>query len=236
MIQRRAGARFPAQTLQSFRVLQQVFGQELKRYHSPQPGVFGLVDHSHAAAPNLAEDAVAGNGPAAEVPITVRRNGRGKLLRGMFVGRRRLGLHRTDEAVAAPRQGFDKPGRFGWIPQSLAQPLDRGVDAMVELDHGIVGPQLLLQLFPSDQFTLALQQHRQNPDGLFGDFQFEPALTQFSGARIEFKHAETYLRRSHAVAPSRGSVPEILGQCHPETLPWGYCYRSARGRFRWRKA
>ena len=43
------------------------FGREkLQSYEAMQSDVFGLVDHTHAAATQFFQDAVMGNGPAGE--------------------------------------------------------------------------------------------------------------------------------------------------------------------------
>jgi hypothetical protein len=61
MVQRRGGARLAAEALQCLWVASYIFGKELERDVSAQIGVFGLVDHAHAATPQLFKDAVVGD-------------------------------------------------------------------------------------------------------------------------------------------------------------------------------
>ena len=58
MIQRGGGLRFALETLEGLRVTGDFVGQELEGDETVQPGVFGLVDHAHAAAAELFDDAV----------------------------------------------------------------------------------------------------------------------------------------------------------------------------------
>ena len=61
MVQRRRSLRLAPEALQSLRVLGHVFGQELERDETVEPGVLGLVHDAHSAAAQLANDAVVGN-------------------------------------------------------------------------------------------------------------------------------------------------------------------------------
>jgi hypothetical protein len=64
MVQRRGGARFPLEALQRLAIAGELGGQKLQGELPAQLGVFGLVDHAHAAASELLEDAVVRNGLA----------------------------------------------------------------------------------------------------------------------------------------------------------------------------
>lgn len=50
MVQRRGGLGFPLESLQGLRISGNVFGQELQRHVSAEPGVFSLIDHAHPTA------------------------------------------------------------------------------------------------------------------------------------------------------------------------------------------
>jgi hypothetical protein len=62
MIERRCGARFAAKAFERLRVARQFIGQELEGDEAAEFGVFGLVDHAHAAAAEFFDDAVVGDG------------------------------------------------------------------------------------------------------------------------------------------------------------------------------
>ena len=64
VIERRRSARFAAESLDRLRVLRNVVGEKFQGDASAQPGVLGLVDHSHSAAAQLFQDAIVRNGAA----------------------------------------------------------------------------------------------------------------------------------------------------------------------------
>ena len=61
MVQGRGSASLTAKPLQRLRVVGKFFGKELEGDETVQLDVLGLVDHTHAAAADLAEDAVMRN-------------------------------------------------------------------------------------------------------------------------------------------------------------------------------
>jgi hypothetical protein len=58
MIQRGGGLSFSLKATQSLLVAGNFFREKLQRYETPQSGVFGLVNHSHATATEAFDDAV----------------------------------------------------------------------------------------------------------------------------------------------------------------------------------
>src|SRR5216684_2013743 len=61
MVQRGGGPRLAAKTLKRLRVFGEFFGKKLQPNMAAELQVFGLVNHAHAAAAELAEDVVMGN-------------------------------------------------------------------------------------------------------------------------------------------------------------------------------
>ena len=61
MVERRGRLGLASKPLQRLRIVGELFRQELQRHRSPQPGVFGLVDDTHAAATELRHDLVVRN-------------------------------------------------------------------------------------------------------------------------------------------------------------------------------
>jgi len=64
MVERRRSPRLAAETSLELAVLGQFFGQELECHEAAELGVFSLIDHTHAPAPELVNDAIVGNGLA----------------------------------------------------------------------------------------------------------------------------------------------------------------------------
>jgi hypothetical protein len=62
MVQGRGGLRFALKAGQRLRVSGDFIGQELEGNKSVQPGVLGLLDHTHPAAAELFDDAVVRDG------------------------------------------------------------------------------------------------------------------------------------------------------------------------------
>jgi hypothetical protein len=59
-------------------------------------------------------------------------------------------LHRSDETVSAAGEGFDVARAGSGVSESFAHLVDRGVQAVVEVDEGVGGPEFLLQFFAGD--------------------------------------------------------------------------------------
>ena len=95
-----------------------------------------------------------------------------------------------DEAVAAAGQGFDVAGSGGGVSEGLADFVDGGVEAVVEVDEGVGGPELLLQLFAGDDFSGALEQQGEDLERLALQAELDSALAQFACAEVEFEDSE----------------------------------------------
>jgi hypothetical protein len=54
------------------------------------------------------------------------------------------------ETVPALGESFDKARLLGRIIQCCAEAPNRGIDAMIELDNGALGPEAGLHIFPAD--------------------------------------------------------------------------------------
>ena len=62
VIQRRGGSRFTFESFQRLRIAREFFRQELQRDVATELEVFRFVHHAHAAAPELFQDAIVGDG------------------------------------------------------------------------------------------------------------------------------------------------------------------------------
>ena len=79
-------------------------------------------------------------------------------------------------------------------PERLAQLLDGCVDALVELDHRVVRPELSLDFFAGDNLAVALDQHQQDLKRLLLQRYGANPIAQLGAADVEFEASEAYLR------------------------------------------
>src|SRR5579872_3297280 len=107
-------------------------------------------------------------------------------------------LHRPNKTVTAPRHRLHIARATGRIPQRVAQPLDGGVDAVVELDHGIIRPQRLADLVAEHHVTGMLEHHEKNAERLLVQPDLDALLAQFGRANIELEGAEPDDARSRS--------------------------------------
>src|ERR1700730_10032922 len=96
----------------------------------------------------------------------------------------------SDEAVAAPSEGFDENGSFRGVAQGIAQALDGGVEAVIEIDEGFGRPEFAMQLLASDAFAGPLEQGGQDLEGLILELYLLAALAELSCFKVHLKGAE----------------------------------------------
>jgi hypothetical protein len=107
-------------------------------------------------------------------------------------GRRfRWGLDSSNKAVAAARERLDPTRAVGGVVESVAEAIDGGVEAMLEIDKGVRGPKQGAELLASDKVTRVVQQHLKNLKGLRGNTYALPVAEQFPGREIGLKRAKT---------------------------------------------
>jgi hypothetical protein len=85
----------------------------------------------------------------------------------------------SHESLSAPGQGLDVTRLVGRITQRLAQPVDRRVDAVLELDNRVVRPEEFLKFAPAHQPAWTLQQQTEDLKRLLLQTDAEAALAQF---------------------------------------------------------
>ena len=74
VIERRRGLGFALKPAQSLGIARDFVGKEFQRDETMQASVFGLVNHAHAAAPQLFDNPVVRDGLADHVGVALRRN------------------------------------------------------------------------------------------------------------------------------------------------------------------
>jgi hypothetical protein len=103
-------------------------------------------------------------------------------------------LKSGDEAIADAGNRLDVQRSIGGISERVTK-LDHGfVEAAVEIDIDVGGPQLLPDFFAGDGLAGALEQDEQEIEGLLLKFDARAFLAEFVGARIDFEDTETEQR------------------------------------------
>jgi hypothetical protein len=124
-----------------------------------------------------------------------------------------------DEAIAAPRQSLDEARRFSGVFQGLAQALDCGIDAVLEVDDRLAGPELPADFFAAHQLAWSLDQQGQDPQRLAFEPDLYPALAQLECAGIEFDVLEAEETNCSTVGVSHEPKPPSLSvspSFHPD--------------------
>ena len=141
MIQRGRGASLPLESAQRLPVASQIVRQELERDEATEPGVLRFVDHAHAAAAELLDDAVVGEGLADQgvsalwrvVVLVVGERECGHFDRRAFQEVLRVGL-RTQQCADLPFQRLVARAR---APEKrvalLGRTLEHGLEEAIEL-------------------------------------------------------------------------------------------------------
>jgi hypothetical protein len=97
------------------------------------------------------------------------------------------GIHRRDKPVSAARQRFNVAGSLDGVAERLAKARNRIVQAMVEIDKSVRGPNLRPKFLESHDITGALQQCRKYLEWLALQAQSDPTFAQLRRTNIQFK-------------------------------------------------
>jgi hypothetical protein len=95
-----------------------------------------------------------------------------------------------EEAIAAAWDGFDEARAVGGIAEGIADLVDGFVEAVVEVDIGVGGPETFLQIFAGDDLAGMVEEHREDADGLFLEADAKAVFAELAGAKIEFENSE----------------------------------------------
>jgi hypothetical protein len=105
-------------------------------------------------------------------------------------GRLTGGTGGSDETVTAPSHGFDEDRSFRRVTERLPQPFHRCVEALIEIDVRVGGPERCPKFFTKDYFPGAPQQERKYLGGLARKAHPPALLEEFSRSRVEFENPE----------------------------------------------
>src|SRR5579884_3405628 len=103
-------------------------------------------------------------------------------------------LDRCNETVASARLGFDETRVRGGVAQRFAQLVDSSIQAVVEIDEGIGGPEAVAEVFAGDDIARALEQDNQYLERLFLELDFAAIAKEFARADIGFEDSEAIAR------------------------------------------
>jgi hypothetical protein len=79
---------------------------------------------------------------------------------------------------------LDEARRVGGVAQGLSQLIDRGVQAVVEVNEGIRRPDLGAEFFPIYYFPRVTEQDAENAKGLFLQFDPQSLLMKFPRTQV----------------------------------------------------
>jgi hypothetical protein len=97
------------------------------------------------------------------------------------------------EAITLPGNSLDIARIIGRISQGVPQSPYRGVDAMVELDNGLVRPEALPNLLARDYFAGRFEKHLQDLEGLLLESNPVSLFAQFAPSTVQLEWAEAHV-------------------------------------------
>jgi hypothetical protein len=118
--------------------------------------------------------------------------------RGRRAGRGLPPLEPGDEAIPPARHGLDEPRLIGFIAEGGAQPLDRRVEAVLEVDERSVGPETLPQFVARDDVAGALEHQAEDFVRLILQADAPRPVAQLAGMAVELERRESKQVRPHA--------------------------------------
>jgi len=81
-------------------------------------------------------------------------------------------MYRSQKPISPAGNGLNKARILSAVAQGVPESADGCVEAVVEVDKGVCGPQPALQLFPGNYLSRSFQQQGKDLEGLF--LQFDP--------------------------------------------------------------
>ena len=102
-----------------------------------------------------------------------------------------LALDRGDEAIAAPVQRLHEPRVVGIVAERRAKPLDRRIQAVLEVDERPCRPETLPQLLARHDLARPLDHHRENFKRLILKPDADSPFPQLARAQVDLEGAES---------------------------------------------
>ena len=95
-----------------------------------------------------------------------------------------------DETVAALGDRFDVDGSIGEVAEGVAELHHRGVEAVVEIDEGVGGPENAAEVFAADELAGVLEKINKRTEGLLANPDRDAIAAQLGIAGIDLEDAE----------------------------------------------
>ena len=113
-----------------------------------------------------------------------------------------------EEPVAAPRKGLDELGGPCRVAEGLADLADAEVQALLEVDERVAGPDVLTDLAPPHHLAAAAGQEGEHLEGLRRQLDDVAVLTQLASPRIELEGSKAEDRRlaHRKLIPNSGPI------------------------------
>jgi hypothetical protein len=96
----------------------------------------------------------------------------------------------SNETIATSSERLDEHWSVRRFAQRIAQPLDGGIQAMIEVNEGILRPEFAAQFFSGNDFSRAFKQSGQHLQRLFLELYLLSPLAELSGLKINLKRSE----------------------------------------------
>jgi hypothetical protein len=94
------------------------------------------------------------------------------------------------DTIPTPWERFDENRLFRRFAERFTKPLDRGIEAVLEIYKRVSRPQPAADVFAGYQLPWMFQQHRKYLERLTLKPYCEPIAAQFTSAKIDFEAAE----------------------------------------------
>lgn len=99
-------------------------------------------------------------------------------------------FHGSKEAVAAAGECLDVAGAACAVAKGFSQTVDGGVDAVVVVDEGAIGPKLAADVFAGKQLAGALEKEKKDLEGLCGEPYPKTVAAKLAGGGICLEDSE----------------------------------------------
>jgi len=85
----------------------------------------------------------------------------------------------NDKSITTSSERLDEHWRVRRFTERFAQPLDRGIETVIEIDKCVRWPEFAAQLLPGDQLSRPFEQRPQHLERLFLEFYLFSLPPQF---------------------------------------------------------
>lgn len=100
-------------------------------------------------------------------------------------------FNRGNKAISALGQGLNKTWFLGVVPQGCAEFVDGFVETTLEIDKGVLWPQLSAELVSRHDFARAPQEQHQHLKRLFLEIDLGALPAQLSGSSVKLEETKT---------------------------------------------